>query len=158
MRSKITTLPLVLVACCVLLLADPPAVAQRAGEPVVVKSKNSFADTVSKLKSAIQQNQMMVLFEANHKNMMAMVGVESKNSVTVLFGRPQMGAMLMGAEPKAALEMPMRIAVRELDNGEIVVIYYKPSYLLSHYKNAKLDPIGRQMDAMLQKLVDAATK
>lgn len=156
--NKVNKLFIALVACCFLLLAGFPAVAQKAGEPVVVKSNNNFADTVSKLKSAIQQNQMMVLFEANHKNMMAMVGVESKNSVTVLFGRPQMGAMLMGAEPKAALEMPMRIAVRELESGEIVVIYYKPSYLFSHYKNAKLNPVGQQMDGMVQKLVDAATK
>lgn len=145
-------------ACCFLLLAGFSTAAQKAGEPVVVKSKNSFTDTVSKLKKAIQENQMMVLFEANHKNMLAMIGKESKNSVTILFARPQMGAMLMGAEPKAALEMPMRIAVRELDNGDIVVIYYKPSYLFSHYKNAKLNKIGQQMDSMVQKLVDAATK
>lgn len=156
--SRVNKLFITIAACCFLLLAGFPAIAQKAGEPVVVKSKNNFADTVSKLKKAIQQNQMMVLFEANHKNMMAMIGVESKNSVTILFARPQMGAMLMGAEPKAALEMPMRIAVRELDNGEIVVIYYKPSYLFSHYKNAKLDKIGQRMDGMVQKLVDAATK
>ncbi|GBC81586.1 hypothetical protein HRbin10_00698 [bacterium HR10] len=145
-------------ALVVLFLVGLPALAQRAGEPVVVKSKNSFADTVSRLKKAIEQNQMMVLFEANHKNMLAMIGVQSKNSVTILFGRPQMGAMLMGAEPKAALEMPMRIAVRELDNGEVVVLYYRPSYLLSHYKNPKLAAVGQQMDGMVQKLVDAATR
>ena len=152
MRNRIA------IALTVVFLAGLPALGQRASEPVVVKSKNNFADTVSRLKDAIQQNQMMVLFEANHKNMLAMIGVQSRNSVTILFGRPQMGAMLMDAEPKAALEMPMRIAVRELDNGEVVVLYYRPSYLLSHYKNPKLAAVGRQMDGVVQKLVDAATR
>lgn len=155
---KMNNFQITIVACCFLLAAGVSAIAQKAGEPVVVQSKNNFTDTVSKLKDAIQQNKLMVLFEANHKNMIAMVGEESKNSITVLFARPQMGAMLLGAEPKAALEMPMRIAVRELDNGEIIVIYYRPSYLFSHYNNPKLNMIGKQMDGMTQKLVTAATQ
>lgn len=142
----------------VFLVSAPPISAQAKDQPVVVKSRNSFSDTVSKLKQAIQEKGMMVVFEANHKNMLAMIGQQSKESVTIGFGRPQMGGMLFGAEPKAALEMPLRVAVRELDNGDVLVLYYKPSYLFAHYRNKKLDSLAKEMDTMVTSLVSAATQ
>lgn len=127
-------------------------------QPLVVKSKNSFNETVSRIKDAIRGKGLVIVFEANHKNMMAMVGIESKESRVIGFAKPQMGAKVMQAEPRAALEMPMRLAVRELDNGEVIVIYYQPSYLFSHYKNPKLDRLGKKMDKMVGAIVKAGTE
>lgn len=130
--------------------------AQNESQPVMVKSKNTFEQTVAKLKSAIKEKGLAIIFEANHKNMMAMVGIESKKSLTIGFAKPQMGNMVLSAEPRAAIEMPLRIAVRELDNGDILVIYYTPSYLFSHYKNKKLNMIAKKADKMVKSIVQAA--
>ncbi len=127
-------------------------------EPVEVKSKNSFAETVAKFKDTVVNNQMMIMFEADHQKMLSMISVESKPSETILFGKPQMGQTVLSAEPRAALEMPMRVNIREMDNGEVVLIYYKPSYLFSHYKNPKLTDLGNTMDQMIGMLVGAASK
>lgn len=127
----------------------------KSGEPVVVQSKNSFEKTVAGIKKAIRKRGLSIVFEANHKNMMAMVGIESRKSLTIGFAKPQMGAKVMGIEPKAAIEMPMRLAVRELNDGSIVVIYYKPSYLFSHYHNPRLTRLGKKMDRMIEGIVRA---
>lgn len=131
---------------------------QKRGEPQVVESNYSYQETVQKLKDAIVGNEMMLLLEADHKMMLSMIQEETRPSITIHFGRPQMGAMLLKAEPKAALEMPMRVLVREFDDGKVRVLYYKPSYLFSHYRNQNLDMVGKNMDMMVEKLVTAATR
>lgn len=131
---------------------------QKRGQPEVVESNYSYQETVQKLKDAIVGNQMMLLLEADHKMMLSMIKAESPPSITILFARPQMGEMLAKAEPKAALEMPMRVLVREFDDGKVRVVYYKPSYLFSHYQNKNLDMVGKNMDMMVEKLVTAATR
>ena len=132
---------------------------QAKDEPVIVKSKNDFATTVEKLKKAITSRGLAIVFEANHRNMMMMVGIESPNSVTIGFARPQMGAQVLSVEPRAAIEMPLRVAVRELGPNNVVVIYYKPSYLFGHYGNAKLLQMAKQkMDPMVAAIVKAATQ
>ena len=73
-----------------------------------------------------------------------MVGIEGPPSITIGFAKPQMASQLLAIEPLAALEMPMRIAVRDVGGGNIKVIYYKPSYLFSHYGNDKLTGMAKK--------------
>ena len=142
-----------------LILSTAPVMAQSKGEPVIVKSSNSFEVTLKKLKDAIKSKGMNIVFEANHQNMMKMVGIESKRSVTLGFAKPQTAAKLLSIEPRAALEMPMRITVRELDDGSVVVIYYRPSYLFGHYGKEKLTMMAqKKMDPMVEMFAKAATK
>ena len=148
----------IIVSLVSVLLFAVPLLAQRSGEPVSVTSSNNYGQTVQKFKDAVVGMQMMLISEADHQMMLKMVQTETKPSITILFGRPQMGAMLIKAEPKAALEMPMRVNIREMDDGKTYVYYYRPSYLFAHYRNRNLDQMGKDMDMMVQKLVDAATK
>jgi len=150
---------LLIVVAVLFVLPTALVMAQSKGEPVIVKSSNSFEVTLKKLKDAIKSKGMNIVFEANHQNMMKMVGIESKNSIALGFAKPQTAAKLLSIEPRAALEMPMRIAVRELDDGSIVVIYYRPSYLLGHYGKKKLTMIAKKkMDPLVEMFVKTATK
>jgi len=118
-------------------------------QPVMLQSAKSFSDTVTGIKGAIKKKGMAILFEANHQNMIAMVGGSTTPSVTIGFAKPQMGQKLLSIESLAGIEMPMRIAVRELQNGKVYVIYYQPSYLFAHYGNPKLKKLGLKMDKMV---------
>lgn len=142
-----------------LVLFTAPVMAQSKGEPAIVKSSSSFEVTKKRLKDAIKGKGLSIVFEANHQNMMKMVGIESKKSVTIGFAKPQMAAKFLSVEPRAALEMPMRITVREMDDDSIVVIYYHPSYLFAHYGKKKLTMMAKKrMDPMVEMFVKAATK
>ncbi len=126
---------------------------------VSVVSKNDFDKTVAKLKAAIKMHGLATVFEANHQNMMKMVGIESKKSVLIGFAKPQVAAKLLKLEPRAALEMPMQVAVRELDDGSIVALYFAPSFLMSHYGKPKLRMMAeKKLDKMVAMLVAMATK
>ena len=149
---------LLVAVAMLLVLLTAPVMAQSKGEPVIVISSNSFEVTLKKLKDAIKSKGMNIVFEANHQNMMKMVGIQSKRSVTLGFAKPQTAAKLLSIEPRAALEMPMRITVRELEDGTIVVIYYRPSYLFAHYGKEKLTMMAKKkMDPMVEMFAKAAT-
>lgn len=133
--------------------------AEDADQPVVVTSNHSFDDTVQRLKGAIADKGLAIVFEANHQNMMKMVGIDSPQSITIGFAKPQMAAQILKMEPLAALEMPMRAAVRDLGGGKIAVIYYLPSYLFGHYGNDMVTTMAEEkLDKMVGMFVKAATE
>lgn len=125
-------------------------------QPVAVNSHNSFPETMDKLKGAIKARNLTIIFELNHKETMAMPGVKGKNLVTLGFIGPEMERDVLRAEPKAALEMPLRIAVMELDNGTVDVIYYQASYLFNHYPNKDLDKLKRGIDILFGSIIKEA--
>lgn len=127
-------------------------------QPVMLESSKSFADTVAGIKGAIKNKGLAIIFEANHQNMIAMVGGSTTPSVAIGFAKPQTGQKLLSIEPLAGIEMPMRVAVRELPNGKVYVIYYQPSYLFAHYNNPKLKKLGEKMDKMLTMIAKAGTQ
>jgi uncharacterized protein (DUF302 family) len=110
-------------------------------QPVAVNSHNSFSKTIEKLKGAIKKRNLTIIFELDYEEIMGAAGIEGKNLVTIGFVGPEMEQELLRAEPKAALEIPLRIAVRELDNGAVDFVYYQPSYLMSHYQNRDLEKL-----------------
>jgi len=125
-------------------------------QPVVVNSHHSFSETIDKLRGAIKARNLTIIFELDYEEIMGAAGIEGKNLVTIGFVGPEMEHELLRAEPKAALEIPLRIAVRELDNGAVDFIYYQPSYLMSHYKNRNLDKLKQKMDILVGSIIKEA--
>jgi uncharacterized protein (DUF302 family) len=99
------------------------------GQPMTVNSHYSFSQTISRLKGAINARNLVVVLDVNHKDIMARVGLEGRNSATIGFVGPLMEHKVLTAEPRAALEMPLKIVVRELVYGKAEVIYHQPSFL-----------------------------
>ncbi|MCK4814955.1 DUF302 domain-containing protein [bacterium] len=122
-------------------------------QPGVVNSHNSFSETVKKLKGGIRARNLTIIFELDYEEIMGAAGIEGKNLVTIGFVGPEMEHDILRAEPKAALEIPLRIAVRELDDGAVDVIYYQPSYLISHYQNRDLDKLKQKMDILVGSII-----
>jgi len=127
------------------------------GQPLVVNSHYSFSQTISKLKGAIEKRNLAAIFEINHNELMegpmGMVGIKGKNIVTLGFLGRRMGQEVLQAEPKAALEIPLRIAIRELEDGRVDIIYYQPSYLFKHYQNKDLEKLSGKLDTLVGSIV-----
>jgi uncharacterized protein (DUF302 family) len=127
------------------------------GQPMVVNSHNIFSVTIGKLKAALKARDLAIIFETYHKEVMALAGIRGKNGVTIGFVDVKMKHDILGAEPRAALEMPLRIAVRESDDGTVDIIYYQPSYLFKHYQNKDLDKLSGKMDILVGSIILEAT-
>lgn len=131
------------------------------GQPLVVNSHYSFSETKDKLKGSIEKRNLKTILELNHNEMvegtMAMAGIQGKNIVTLGFFSPKMGQEVLQAEPRAALEIPLRIAIRELEDGRVDIIYYQPSYLFEHYQNKQLVKLSRTFDILVGSIILEAT-
>jgi uncharacterized protein (DUF302 family) len=127
------------------------------GQPVVVNSHHSFSETKDKLKGSIERRNLKTILEINHNELVegptAMAGIKGKNIVTLGFLGRRMGQEVLQAEPKAALEIPLRIAIRELEDGRVDIIYYQPSYLFKHYQNKDLEKLSGQLDTLIGSIV-----
>ncbi|MDQ8198222.1 DUF302 domain-containing protein [Pelagicoccus enzymogenes] len=118
---------------------------------VTAKSQYGFDDTVSMIKGAIEQNNLMVVHEIDGQKMLRMVGEKTKGMKQVLFFHPRFMKAIKGANPNGAIEAPMKILVMEKPDGTVMVRYAKPTYLFGRYGG--LDDIGSELESIIEKIV-----
>lgn len=124
------------------------------GDRVVVESPKAFKATVEALKKALQARGMMIVATIDHQNMLRMVGARLGGSVTIEFGKPDMGKMVLPMSPEAGLEMPAKVYVYEKD-GKVYVSYYEPNFAQYDPKFAEVD---QMMKMTLKEVVTEATR
>ncbi len=121
-------------------------------------SNKNFDATVRAVETALKSKGMMIVARIDHQNMMRMVGANVKGSMTIEFGKADMGKMLFAADPGAVLEMPGKLYVYERADGRTVVSYYRPSVGFAAYGKAELTKIGQMMEMMIEEVVAEGTK
>lgn len=122
---------------------------------VIAMSKYPFDETVSRLKQAIEAQNMVVVFSADHQAMLEMVGLKTKGMVGIEFFHPRYGKVIVQNDHMAGIEIPFRIVVMEGDMGTMIS-YYRPSYTFRNYP--KLAELGKELDGVLAKIEQAVTK
>jgi len=122
---------------------------------VMAMSKYGFDDTVSRLKQAIEGQQMMVVFTADHQAMLEMVSLKTKGMVGIEFFHPRYGKVIAQNDHRAGIETPLRLIVMEGDMGTMIS-YYKPSYVFAKYP--KLKTLGEELDQVLARIQAAVAK
>lgn len=118
----------------------------------MVMSKYGYDETLSTIKAAIEAQGLMVLFTADHQQMLKMVGVNANPMATVEFFHPRYGKQIFEANRDAAAEVPLRIMVMEGPMGAMVS-WVKPSATIGKYKG--LQGLGSELDATLQKIAES---
>ncbi|WP_027492027.1 DUF302 domain-containing protein [Rhodanobacter sp. OR444] len=121
---------------------------------VEVTSHSSFDATLTKVKSAISQNGLMVLKDFNQQMMLNMVGVHAPKEVTLEIFHPKYGKAVYEANPVDFLAVPLRMLI--VQSGDSVKLYYqKPSTVLEPFG---LSDLGNQLDPVFNTIVETAAK
>lgn len=76
-------------------------------------SSLAFAPTVQRLKDAIANAGMTVFASIDHAAGAREVGMEMPPTIVMLYGNPRGGTPIMLAAPHTALDLPLRVLVRE---------------------------------------------
>ncbi len=103
-----------------LMLSAGPALAQDAGL-VTRAAPHTVADTLQRLRQAIQGIGWVVFGEVDHTAAARTAGMELRARTVVLFGNPKGGTPPMRSHPTLALDLPMRMLVWEDDQGRTMV-------------------------------------
>lgn len=94
-----------------------------------IESKESFAATLKRIEDAIASHGMAVFARVDHAEAAKSVGLAMPPTVALLYGNPKAGTPMMLASPRAALDLPLRVLVRE-EMGRVLVAFHPVADML----------------------------
>jgi uncharacterized protein (DUF302 family) len=100
---------------------------------VTVKSANSVDDTVAKIRALLAAKQIREFALIDHSGEAAKVGLAMPKTQVIIFGNPKGGTPLMLAAPSVAIDLPLKLLVREDAAGQVWVSYWSPQVLLARH-------------------------
>jgi uncharacterized protein (DUF302 family) len=86
---------------------------------VQVASEHSFADTASRLESAITSRGLTIFAKIDFSGDAERVGLKMNPTRLLIFGNPKAGTPLMLASPTLAIDFPLKVLVSEDAAGEV---------------------------------------
>ncbi len=96
------------------------------------KSRYDFNETLNRIKSFLNKNNIKIFSEIDHKKNAESVGMNLNNEYLIIFGSPVLGTNLMLDDPRSGIELPMRMLIYE--NNGINVLYLDPKDMKSMFK------------------------
>ena len=100
---------------------------------VELPSHHSVDETVRRLEGLIQSKGIKVFVVVDHSGEAASAGLEMPPTKLVIFGSPKAGTPLMVLAPSTAIDLPLKILVRQDAGGQVWVAYNTPEYLQSRH-------------------------
>lgn len=88
-----------------------------------LESAFSFSDTVARLRSALELKGFAIMAVIDHRAAANAVGLEMPPTTVLIYGNPKGGTPLMLAAPDFALELPLRVLVREGDDAKTYIVF-----------------------------------
>jgi uncharacterized protein (DUF302 family) len=85
-----------------------------------------FAEALGRLVQAITGAQMTIFARIDHAAGARAAGLSMPETTVLLYGNPKGGTPIMLAAPQAALDLPLRVLVRE-DPAKGVVVSFHPA-------------------------------
>jgi len=119
-----------------------------------VPSNDSVDQTVDALTKILAAKGVTLFALIDHSGEAAKVGMTMPPTKLLIFGSPKAGTPIMLAAPSSAIDLPLKILVREDTGGKVWVSYNSPTYLQQrHHLPQELLP----NIAVVEGLVAAAT-
>jgi uncharacterized protein (DUF302 family) len=88
------------------------------------ESAHNFALTVERVGNAIEVAGMKILARVDHAAGAKQVGETMPPTLVLFYGNPKGGTPVMQATPKAALDLPLKVLIRETADGKVLVAYH----------------------------------
>jgi uncharacterized protein (DUF302 family) len=110
-------------------------------------------ETVAAIRGQAQQHGANVVAVVDHAAAAQAAGLTMPATQVIIFGNPRSGTPIMQAVPEVAIDLPLRVLVRDDGQPGSVVIWQDPAYVGDRFglHDDQLTPL-----ATPQTLVDAA--
>jgi len=120
---------------------------------VEIESPWPFLETLAKLSLAIEAAGLNVFASIDHAAGAAALGMSMPPTVVLIYGHAKGGTPIMQAQPRAALDLPLKVLAREAD-GKTLVAFHPVSSTLEKagvpaHLASRLEPAQRLIAAAL---------
>ena len=96
---------------------------------VDIRSRYTVDETVARLRSLLESKGVALFALVDHSGEAAKVGMTMRPTKLLIFGSPKAGTPVMLAAPDSAIDLPLKILIREDSNGQVLVSYNSLEYL-----------------------------
>jgi uncharacterized protein (DUF302 family) len=87
----------------------------------------SVDETIAKIETIVKSKEGMGVFTViDHAAAAKKAGLEMADRKVILFGNPQLGTKLMEKDPRAGLDLPLRVLVYKDSEGKTKLVYHNP--------------------------------
>jgi uncharacterized protein (DUF302 family) len=103
-----------------------------ATQPDIIELVSSldFAATLARIEDALTQAGLMIFARIDHAAGARDAGLQMPPATVLIYGHAKGGTPIMLAAPQTALDLPLRVLVRQADNGSTIVAYHPIAPLL----------------------------
>jgi uncharacterized protein (DUF302 family) len=88
-----------------------------------LQSPSAFRDTLARVRDALKARGFTIMATVDHRAAAQMVGLDMPPTTVLVYGNPAIGTALMLATPDIALELPLRVLIREGLDGKTYVVF-----------------------------------
>lgn len=99
------------------------------GGLVELPSEHSVDVTVERLEGMLGARGIKLFAVVDHSGEAASVGLSMPPTKLLIFGNPKAGTPVMLAAPSTAIDLPLKVLVREDGDGKVWVAFNDPQYL-----------------------------
>ena len=97
------------------------------------QSNHSVDQTVEKLQGILRAKGVTLFATVDHSGEAQKVGLSMPNTKLLIFGNPTAGTPLMLAAPSSAIDLPLKILVREDGQQKVWISYNSTQYLQARH-------------------------
>jgi uncharacterized protein (DUF302 family) len=107
--------------------------AEEAAGLVTLKSAHSVEETVARIRAVLQAKHIREFSLIDHSGEAQKAGLQMPKTQVVIFGNPKGGTPLMLAAPSVAIDLPLKLLVREDAEGQVWISYWSAQALLERH-------------------------
>jgi len=96
---------------------------------IEIPGSSPVDNTVEKLKAILKAKGVTLFALIDHSGEAEKVGIAMRPTKLLIFGSPKAGTPLMLASPSIAIDLPLKILIREDNQGKTWISYNSPDYL-----------------------------
>ncbi|HVW08884.1 MAG TPA: DUF302 domain-containing protein [Bryobacteraceae bacterium] len=96
---------------------------------VEIATRHSVEEIVEKLVEMLQTKGITLFAVVDHSGEVEKAGLKMPPTKLLIFGNPQAGTPLMLASPSIAIDLPLKLLVREDKAGQVWISWNDPRYL-----------------------------
>lgn len=121
-----------------------------------VAAQGSMDKVAERLRSGLEKRGMRLMATIDHTANAEGVDLELPPTKTFIFGKPEVGTLLMQCQGSVALDLPQKMLLREQD-GAVIIEWNDPHYLAERHELSGCDlPLDGIAEALSGLAMEAA--